>query len=764
MLNKDSAGFHLELFRNEDAIVSALRDEGLVHPDFKEAPKKIEESISQTLADIDKFIVDLEEPISQILSDDEFSVGLEEKTTDVRAHASRSKKGKAFNVRQHDRKVNDFAKFDNSDFGLGKKQEEKLLKIFKNNRISGKNKDAISMYAMNSEDINGLLRYGEVRGEKHVRKLIFGIDRALKVGGIVKKPIYVYRGVDRKLFWKAKSDGVFVDKGFVSASASRYIAKGFGKYLVRILLPAGTTARYIGHGEYEALLQRNSKFKIVSRNKNTIDAVYIGVKQSNTKKVIEAVGEYPSEYSKFTWKDGDVEFENELSEAVQLVKAYARIRKGKREFVRQYNRDVDDINYFLEVTTNVRAQTRHSKKGKVFNVKAHEREIDAVDTYRQVGHDLNRILRSGRTTGPLKATSDEGVYLKNIAPLVRNLDSALDGSRLSTDVTLYRGRSFKTDPKLKIGTIITDAGFASFSNDMTVASDFAKGSLFDKKKVDVVFRYLAKKGSKTYKVPKVEGYDEEGEFLLPRNAKFVVRSTTAKRIKSYGGEEYNVQLVNVTLMSNIAEAMQLVKAYARIRKGKREFVHQYNRDVDSVRIIGASKEGEQAIRELLSQHNPQVIASIPSITIMPGGKFRKLIADESGWTLKESGEVAGWYDENTSAITLHKENMFNVMQNYPGTQKLLKGVLDHELGHAAYYHSPKYVDWIKAHKDKKFDRFTWYSKTNDAEAFAESFLAYVASNGKAKNARYKKVFDVVKSVVAAVNPKRNYYGDILKGS
>ena len=31
--------------------------------------------------------------------------------------------------------------------------------------------------------------------------------------------------------------------------------------------------------------------------------------------------------------------------------------------------------YLVEATTNVRAQTRRSKKGKVFNVKAHEREL-----------------------------------------------------------------------------------------------------------------------------------------------------------------------------------------------------------------------------------------------------------------------------------------------------------------------------------------------------------------------------------------------------
>jgi len=202
----------------------------------------------------------------------------------------------------------------------------------------------------------------------------------------------------------------------------------------------------------------------------------------------------------------------------------------------------------------------------------------------------------------------------------------------------------------------------------------------------------------------------------------------------------------------------------RSKKGKVSQVKQHERKIAGVMVIGATPAEATTIERILSRHDEKVVASVPSITVFDTKRFGAMM----NTTYRQSGGddrlstkgVAAWYDERTSRIFVHR----SVIKSMGWRQ-----VLDHELGHAAYFHSPKSIlwddiidrDWEKWEKKgnvhKKFDQFTLYSQENSQEAFAESYMAYMAVGGKAKNLRYRKVFDVVNKVIKTVKPKSNYW-------
>ena len=151
------------------------------------------------------------------------------------------------------------------------------------------------------EKINGFLRYGitdDIFTENYIRNL----DRLFetlpqKLRNTV--PLEVYRGIklnpelEQLINGKLDSD-IYLDKGFVSTSKSKSIAKQFmgeDGVLFHIIIPRNSViiddeklpsyARSFMKTEQEVLLPRNAQFKILSYNPKTgiVEAEYIGQKQ-----------------------------------------------------------------------------------------------------------------------------------------------------------------------------------------------------------------------------------------------------------------------------------------------------------------------------------------------------------------------------------------------------------------------------------------------------------------------------------------------------
>lgn len=166
---------------------------------------------------------------------------------------------------------------------------------------TSKDFDAYKRYSMNSyfEKINGSLRTGTTN-DFFVLEDIKKLDNLFKTIPEEIKPdneMIVYRGaylspeLKNILDGKSSSD-IYVDKGFVSTSKNKSIAKQFAstdeKVFMQIKIPKGasviddtqlpSSACSKMRNEEEVLLPRNSQFKILSYNPLTkiVEAEFIG--------------------------------------------------------------------------------------------------------------------------------------------------------------------------------------------------------------------------------------------------------------------------------------------------------------------------------------------------------------------------------------------------------------------------------------------------------------------------------------------------------
>ena len=163
--------------------------------------------------------------------------------------------------------------------------------------------DSYKAYTKNGlfEKINSFLRYG-ITDEIFIENYIRNLDKLFetlpqKLRNTV--PLEVYRGIklnpelEQLINGKLDSD-IYLDKGFVSTSKSKSIAKQFmgeDGVLFHIIIPRNSViiddeklpsyARSFMKTEQEVLLPRNAQFKILSYNPKTgiLEAEYIGQKQ-----------------------------------------------------------------------------------------------------------------------------------------------------------------------------------------------------------------------------------------------------------------------------------------------------------------------------------------------------------------------------------------------------------------------------------------------------------------------------------------------------
>lgn len=155
--------------------------------------------------------------------------------------------------------------------------------------------------------INGALRKDEWEGAPHVEQLVHTMDGAFDASAPLVKPITVYRGTADIDFQVGEE---FIDRGFVSTSQSKQLAKTMfatthaGKVLATIHVPKGARVLNLGgrlrgriHGdaaqaigsEEEILLPRGSRFRVLKYTPST--------------------GSHGSGRSLPRWKSGTIELE-----------------------------------------------------------------------------------------------------------------------------------------------------------------------------------------------------------------------------------------------------------------------------------------------------------------------------------------------------------------------------------------------------------------------------------------------------------------------
>lgn len=138
------------------------------------------------------------------------------------------------------------------------------------------------------DDINSVLRKTKKHNKDHrahVKGIVKHLDAAFKhKSAKIKKETVVYRGYANNFANHLQAGDIFQDKGFVSTSAKQQLAEswaGSDGTVMHILTPKGSKALSVkevstfGDSESEILLNRGTKFRIISREGNVVHAEII---------------------------------------------------------------------------------------------------------------------------------------------------------------------------------------------------------------------------------------------------------------------------------------------------------------------------------------------------------------------------------------------------------------------------------------------------------------------------------------------------------
>lgn len=217
-----------------------------------------------------------------------------------------------------------------------------------------------------------------------------------------------------------------------------------------------------------------------------------------------------------------------------------------------------------EATTTVRQHTSHSKKGKAFTVRQHERKFAPSDKVNEANKALwDRIelpeLGAERIGGPSYApewglsereqwsdylnfgASDLNRDLRSGSTLSHNSVSRMDGifakaNPLAQPVTVYRGlKSIPSEKnasllkrvfgkaELRVGDQLMDKAYTSTTMDYNIADKFRSGLFaYD----GMIIKFLVPKGVKV-----LPGRMDERELIFPRETKFVIERIDYMRQK-----------------------------------------------------------------------------------------------------------------------------------------------------------------------------------------------------------------------------------------
>ena len=139
------------------------------------------------------------------------------------------------------------------------------------------------------------------------------------------------------------------------------------------------------------------------------------------------------------------------------------------------------------------------------------RTEEAIRGYTFESSVVNNFLRTGKKP-PADAPFD-------VEDLVKDLDHALSNARLDRTMFISRGVPSAVASKLlsraKVGSSITDKGFASFSDNYATAKAFAGRDGW-------IFTVKALEGTNALDVKKISAAPNEREVLFPRGSRFVI--------------------------------------------------------------------------------------------------------------------------------------------------------------------------------------------------------------------------------------------------
>lgn len=419
--------------------------------------------------------------------------------------------------------------------------------------------------------INGWLRKG--KGYDSEQQAVSRIESAIDKAPPIDKDTVVWRGFG---YPKLKTDpakilslngNVYYDKGFISTSVDPSVAHGFESgVLVRITLPKGTRAAYLGHfnnghfeSEREYLLQRGAKFRvkriIKGESVTLLDVEYLGSKKEMKWKEDglhldaadglraerfcwleddgeftsdESVDESPSESAgKGPGSDGDARVEGEeettredAGTAEGALKAWEH--RPRAELLPVHHTEHWRPAAFageLGAEDHVRWLAEHSAAAMAWRDALPAADRNALTTYQGLAYRAMNAALRGRQPRP------DGIGDSWEADLIRGMDRVIDAAPpLDRDAFVWRGirnmPELSKDPAGYLasnGNVFTDRAFVSTSLDAQTAEEFS-GADLPRIQHAVVVQIKLPKGTKAAPLLDMD----EAEYILGRDASFKV--------------------------------------------------------------------------------------------------------------------------------------------------------------------------------------------------------------------------------------------------
>ena len=376
--------------------------------------------------------------------------------------------------------------------------------------VSDAELEALESYiTIGYSDMNALLRKFNISIPSF--ELDYVIDEIKSLTNVLDRQslpenVTVYRGTDSMLnkALKAGVGGIIDDNGFVSTTLDETYAKNFrsSHSYVRIQLPAGAKAGYSstsivdGRSEHEVILQRGSRFRVVSVSNAGIPTLQW--LSASPAEIPAGTGKIAkSEDNRFVWSSEDIVWSNSsVTKGADFDESkHPRNPAGSPE---------GTGGEFVSVKSEIR-------NAPIDPLGTDAKDLNAVHEYCAYAYEnINNIARYGA-----KNFNKAGV--KKYSAYIKSITSLLDKASFPLNATVYRA----TTPMLKealtvgVGGELTDNGFLS----CTMDEDYAKTGVMSAIAGDYV-RIQLPTGAKAGFIRTSPGFEEE--VLIQRGSTFRV--------------------------------------------------------------------------------------------------------------------------------------------------------------------------------------------------------------------------------------------------
>lgn len=242
-----------------------------------------------------------------------------------------------------------------------------------------------------------------------------------------------------------------------------------------------------------------------------------------------------------------------------------------------------------EKKTNVKQHVRHSKTGKAYTVKQHERTIEFSTDSDKAARQATKFFKTKRRTEQeqealqnyaVSSHYDLNSYFRDgggkgepdLDQIARRIESAFaKAAPLPADIFVYRALYTQHAKKFKPGGVYSDKAFVSTS----LLAKHAAG-VYDGDPVTVLKLRVPKGTKALYLDDGMTGKERELEVLLPRNIKLKIEQVTKPVAAWHSGAR-----VKESFSESVAlqEKKIWVKGYQRRREGNLEYVHPHERQL-----------------------------------------------------------------------------------------------------------------------------------------------------------------------------------------